>query len=70
MVNEETLFCCTDELILEAQEDNWDLVKRLESDGYTMEDLCSEAHSVLSKHDVDWSRLFLIAVMGVLLNDR
>jgi len=70
MVNEETLFCITDELILEAQEDNWALIKHFERRKYDTEDLCSEVHNILSQSEVDWSRLFLIAVLGVALNDR
>jgi len=70
MVNEDTLFSLTDELMLEAQEDNWDLVKHLERNGYAAADLYSEAQSILSQKPIDWSRLFLVTVLGVSLNDR
>lgn len=68
-MNEEMLFAYTDELMMEAQEDHRGLIRELERRGYTADDLCAELRAAIAQEDLDWSRIYILAVMGVALND-
>jgi hypothetical protein len=67
-MNEETFFALTDELVMEAKEDQTRFIRLLEQQGYTMADLIAEAHTALDRTNVDWSRLFALAILGVKLD--
>lgn len=67
-MDEETLFNYTDELMMQAREDHDVFVKKLERKGYDTEDLCEEIRMALSNKSVCWSRVFILAVMGVALD--
>lgn len=67
-MDEETFFNCIDELSLRAKEDHTDFIKRLTRQDYDENDLLAEAHVCLGSKDLDWARLFVIALLGENLN--
>lgn len=67
-MDEETLFWCTDELLLRAKEDQLEFVKYLEQHGFKLMDVCEELRLAASRDQIDWSRIFILAVLGVQLN--
>jgi hypothetical protein len=69
MMDEETLFNCTDELVMEALEDHREYARKLERQKYDEADLLCELQLVIDSDYIDWSRVFILAVMGVKLND-
>jgi hypothetical protein len=70
IMDEEKLFAYTDELMMEAREDQRQFIRRMEEEGFDKEDLCAEIYLCIGQKNIDWSRLFILAVLGVQLNDK
>lgn len=67
-MDEETLFELTDELMMRAKEECMPLVKKLEKKHYTEADILGELEMAIDAPEVDWSRVYILAVLGVQLD--
>ena len=68
MMDEETLCIYTDELVLMAKEDQAGFIKCLEQGRFDHEALHQALFLAAGGTEIDWSRVFVLAVMGVQLN--
>ena len=68
MMDEETLCIYTDELVLMTKEDQAGFVEYLEQGRFDHEELRQELFLAAGGTEIDWSRIFVLAVMGVQLN--